>query len=64
MFHFSSDFVFVEDYLKVQKQPFGGVLKITSSANLQQIYRRTSMPKFYFNKVALQLAAYFLNTFF
>ena len=47
------------------------------SANMQQIYRRTSMPKCYFNKVALQLyrnrtsawvfscsfAAYFQSTF-
>ena len=39
----------------VQKQPSRGVLKKTCSKNMQQIYRRTPMPKCDFNKVALQL---------
>ena len=37
------------------KQPPGGVLKKRCSENMQQIYRRTPMPKCDFNKVALQL---------
>ena len=55
-----------------------GVLKKRCSENMQQIYRRTPMPKCDFNKVALQLygnltsawvfscksAAYFQNKFF
>ena len=36
-----------------QKQPSGGVLKKRCSENMQQIYRRTPMPKCDFNKVAL-----------
>ena len=39
----------------VQKQPFRGVLEKRCSENMQQIYRRTPMPKYDFNKVALQL---------
>ena len=39
----------------VQKQPFRGVLLKRCSENMQQIYRRTPMPKCNFNKVALQL---------
>ena len=38
----------------VQKQPPKGVLKKKCPENMQQIYRRTPMPKFDFNKVALQ----------
>ena len=63
--------------LKVQKQPLRRVLKKRCSENMQQSYRRTTMPKCDFNKVALQLywnctsawvfscksAAYFQNTF-
>ena len=59
------------------KQPSGGVLKKRSSENMQRIYRKTSMPKCEFNKVALQhywnhtsawvlsfkFAAYFQNNF-
>ena len=37
-----------------QKQPPRGVLRKRCSENMQQIYRRTPMPKFDFNKVALQ----------
>ena len=40
---------------KAQKQPFRGVLDKKCSANMQQIYRRTPMPKWDFNKVDLQL---------
>ena len=38
-----------------QKQPSRCVLKKRCSANIQQIYIRTPMPKRDFNKVALQL---------
>ena len=38
-----------------QKQPSRGALKKRCSENMQQIYRRTPMPKCDFNKVALQL---------
>ena len=62
----------------LQKQPLRGVPRKRCSVNMQQIYRRTSMPKCDFNKVAKQLywnyilawvfpcefAAYFQNTFF
>ena len=37
------------------KQPPRGVLRKRYSENMQQIYRRTPMPKCDFNKVALQL---------
>ena len=37
-----------------QKKPFGGVLRERCSENMQQIYRRTPIPKFDFNKVARQ----------
>ena len=64
-------------YSDWQKQPFRGVLWKRCSENMQQIYKRTPMPKCDFNKVALQLywnhtsawvfsckfAAYFQNTF-
>ena len=62
----------------VQKQPSRGVLSKRCSDNMQQIYRRTLMPKCDFKKAALQLywnhtsvwvfyckfAAYFKNTFY
>ena len=38
-----------------QEQPSRGVLRKWCSENMQQIYRRTPMPKCDFNKVALQL---------
>ena len=37
----------------IQKQPLGGVPRKRCSENMQQIYRRTPMPKCDFNKVAL-----------
>ena len=43
----------IEEYN--QKQPSRGVLRKWCSENLQQIYRRTSMPKCGFNKVTKQL---------
>ena len=60
----------------LQKQPSRGVLRKRFSENMKQIYRRTPMPKYDFNKVAKQLylnrtstwvfsctfAAYFQNT--
>ena len=63
--------------LLLQKQPLKGVLEKRCSENMQQIYRRTHMPKCNFNKAAKQLywyrtsawvfsskfAAYFPNTF-
>ena len=39
----------------IQKQPFRGVLLKRCSENMQQIYRRTPIPKYDFNKVAKQL---------
>ena len=39
----------------VQKQTFRGFLRKKCFENLQQIYRRRSMPKCDFNKVAKQL---------
>ena len=43
-----------ERFFLLQKQPFIGVLIKRCSENLQQIYRRTPMPKCDFNKVAKQ----------
>ena len=37
----------------VQKQPSRGVLKKSCSENMQQIHRRTIIPKCDFNKVAI-----------
>ena len=42
-------------HYELQKQPPRGVSKKRCSENMQQIYRRTPMPKCDFNKVALQL---------
>ena len=39
----------------MQKQPSRDVLRKRCSENMQQIYRRTPMPKCYFNNIALQL---------
>ena len=39
----------------IQKQPPTGVLRKRCSEKMQQIYRRTPMPKCNFNKVAKQL---------
>ena len=39
----------------VQKQPSRSVLKKMCSENMQQIYRRTPMTKYDFNKVASQI---------
>ena len=41
--------------ISLQKQPFRGVLVERCSENMQQIYRRTPMPKCDFNKTAKQL---------
>ena len=41
--------------IKNQKQPCKGVLKKSCSENLQQILRRTPLPKCDFSKVAKQL---------
>ena len=40
----------------VQKQSSKGRLKKRYSENIQQVYRKTSMPKCDFNKVTFQLA--------
>ena len=62
---------------QIQKQLSMGVFKKMCSENMQQIYRRTLMPKYDFNKVAKQFyrnhtlawvfsckfATYFQNTF-
>ena len=39
----------------IRKQPPEGVPRKRCSENMQQIYRRTPMPKCDFNKAALQL---------
>ena len=39
----------------LEKQPFRGALRKRCSENMQQIYRRTPIPKCDFNKVTLQL---------
>ena len=41
--------------VNIQKQPSRGVLRKRCSENMQQIYRRTPMPKCDFNKVALEV---------
>ena len=43
-------------FLNVQKQRSRGVLRKRCSEKMQQIYRRTPMPKYDFNKVAVQIA--------
>ena len=40
---------------EVKKQPSRGILRKRCSDNMQQTYRRTSMPKCDFHKVARQL---------
>ena len=42
------------EWVTRQKQPSRGVLRKRCSENMQQIYRRTPMPKCDFNKVAKQ----------
>ena len=42
-------------YMKCQKQPPTDVPRKKCSKNMQQIYRRTPMPKCDFNKVAKQV---------
>ena len=58
-FHMSvnciSNFLFICHSKNEQKQPSRGVLNKRCSENMQQIYRRTPIPKCNFNKVALQL---------
>ena len=43
------------NWMNIQKQPSRGVPRERCSENMQQIYRRTPMPKCDFNKVALKL---------
>ena len=68
---------FLPSKVRVQKQPSRGAPNKRCSENMQQIHSGTPIPKFDFNKVALQLywnctsawvfpcklAAYFPNTF-
>ena len=68
----------IYDKLGLQKHPFRGALRKRCSKNMHQIYRWTSMPKYDFNKIAIQLywnhtsawlfsckfAAFFQNIFF
>ena len=60
--------------MKVEKQPSSGILRKRCSENMQQIYRRTSMPKYDFDKVvkashtsawvfSCKFVAYFQSTF-
>ena len=44
-------YLFLAEDFKLQKRPFRGVLEKRCSENMQQIYRRTPMPKCDFNKV-------------
>ena len=72
----SDKFLFFEELWQhvkgnTQKQPFRDFLKKRHSGNMQQIYRRTLMPRCDFNKdftsalvFTYRLAAYFQNTFF
>ena len=70
---------FIRNFNLIQKQPSKGVVhRKRYSENMQQIYRKTPMPKYDFNKVTLQLywdhtsalvysskfVAYFQSTFF
>ena len=41
--------------LKLNKKPPGGVVRKICSENMQQIYKRTFMPKCDLNEVALQV---------
>ena len=43
------------EYLMNKKQPTRGVPEKSCSENMQQIYKRTPMPRCNFNKAALQL---------
>ena len=43
------------EMMKLQKQPSRDVLRKRCSENIQQIYRRTPMPKCDYNKVAIGL---------
>ena len=45
-------------YIVMQKQPPRGVLSKRFSENMQQIYRRTIMPKSNFNKVGMGVLLY------
>ena len=49
-----------ENVFKVKKQPLKVVLTKRCSENMQQIYRRTPMPKCDFNKVAVAKQFYIL----
>ena len=46
--------------MKKQKQLSRGALRKSCSENIQQIYRRTPMPKYDFNKVATLLKSHFV----
>ena len=50
------------EFFTFQKQLSRGVFKKRCSENIQQIYKRTHMPKCDFNKVALRLLYLFLGT--
>ena len=47
--------------MKEQKQPPKGVPRKRCSENMQEIYRRTSMPKCDFNKVENQTSAWMFS---
>ena len=51
----SQFFTWCYSVLPFQKQPSRGVLRKRCSENMQQIYRRTPMPKCDFNEIALQV---------
>ena len=52
---FLSAYIEITFFLFYQKQSSKGVLRKRCSENMQQIYRRTSLPNCDFSKVALQL---------
>ena len=49
---------------EIQKQPSRGVLWKKCSENMQEIYRKTPMPKCDFNKVAMKLCCIFSEHLF
>ena len=51
MEHVMFPFFFI---IEIQKQPSRGILRKRRSENMLQIYRRTPMPQYDLNKVALQ----------
>ena len=47
--------IYTHAQMYVQKQPSRCAIKKRCSGNMQQIYKRATMPKYDFNKIALQI---------